>query len=138
MDNQKSSFEYTALESDMRRLAAEIESHRDRLEMKDASEKELLKEAIRAFPRPEHNIVSASASQSQAQTNAQSPLPNYAENAAPEVKLEIEYLIDLVFHHGLEKALSEGDKSPAFVRDVFHDALAGKLYPELQRRGIIK
>ena len=29
-------------------------------------------------------------------------------------------------------------KSPYFVQDALHDALAGKLYPELRRRGVVK
>jgi hypothetical protein len=69
---------------------------------------------------------------------ASNPLPDYAQNAAPEVKLEIEYLLDLALRDGLSKALSESEKSPYFVQDAFHDALAGKLYPELQKRGIVK
>jgi hypothetical protein len=47
-------------------------------------------------------------------------------------------LLDLALRDGLSKALSESEKSPYFVQDAFHDALAGKLYPELQKRGIVK
>jgi hypothetical protein len=39
---------------------------------------------------------------------------------------------------GIGSALTESAKSPYFVQDAFHDALAGKLYPELQKRGMIK
>ena len=136
-----SPFEHAALEADMKRLAAEIGSHRDRPEMKNAPEKELLKEAIRAFPRFDKGVPAAPmvpVPVPPAQNNSRSPLPDYAKEAAPETKLEIEYLLDCALHQGFGKALAEADKSPYFVRDAFHDALAGKLYPELQKRGIIK
>ena len=138
MLDQNPPFEHAALEADMKRLAEEIGNHRDRPEMKNAQEKELLKEAIRAFPRLEKGAPAVSAPVPQAQNNSRSPLPDYAKDAAPETKLEIEYLLDCALHQGLGKALAEADKSPYFVRDAFHDALAGKLYPELQKRGIIK
>jgi hypothetical protein len=67
-----------------------------------------------------------------------SPLPDYAQNAPAEVKLEIEYLMDVALRQGLGKALSEAQKSPYFVQDALHDALAGRLYPELQKRGVVK
>ncbi len=131
------SFE-SALEADMQALAAEIKSQRARPEMKDAAEAELLKEAIRAFPVPEKQSQAAPVASPPAPTGAsRSPLPDYAANAPAEVKLEIEYLLDTALRHGLGKALAESRKSPYFVQDAFHDALAGKLYPELQRRGAV-
>ena len=54
------------------------------------------------------------------------------------MKLEIEYLCDMALRKGIATAMSESEKSPYFVQDAFHDALAGKLYPELQKRGIVK
>jgi len=65
-------------------------------------------------------------------------LPAYVDSASPEVKLEIEYLLDVALKQGIGKALAESQKSPYFVQDAFHDALAGALYPELQQRGIVK
>lgn len=140
MPEEVSPFEHAALEADMKRLAEEIGNHRERTEMNKTSEKELLKEAIRVFPRLEKNgPASAMPVPAPAQTSTtQSPLPEYAQDAAPEVKLEIEYLLDLALHQGLGKALTEADKSPYFVQDAFHDALAGKLYPVLQKKGAIK
>ena len=48
------------------------------------------------------------------------------------------FLLDLAFHHGIEKANSEAKKSSPFIVDAFHDALVTKLYPELQKRGIVE
>ncbi len=66
------------------------------------------------------------------------PLPAYAQAASPEVKREIEHLLDVAMAKGISEALAESEKAPYFVQDAFHDALAGKLYPELQQRGLIK
>jgi hypothetical protein len=139
------SFE-TSLESDMQHLAAEIRGQRERPEMKDAAEQELVREAIRAFPEMKNQPqgtggAAASATQSapaSAPDNPASPLPAYAQHAPAEVKLEIEYLLDIALKKGIGPALTESQKSPAFVQDAFHDALAGRLYPELQKRGVVK
>lgn len=140
-------FEYKALESDIKSLAMEVERNRANAELKNATERELVKEAIRAFPRLNRverptaappPAVPQPPSSHASPASVQSPLPDYAQSAPPEVKLEIEYLLDLAFQYGLTKALSESEKSPYFVQDAFHDALAGKLYPELKRRGIVK
>lgn len=133
-DQQFQSFEHAALEADIKVLAEEIQKYRETPEGKNAADKELLKQAIRLLPQ--------AAPQDQAsppQTSpAKSPLPDYAQSASSEVKLEIEYLLDVAFHQGIVKADAEARKSSPFVLDAFHDALAGKLYPELRRRGLLK
>lgn len=133
------SFEHQALESDLKTLAAEIGRDRERQEGKKAEGMEVVKEAIRAFPKLEHNGVNGvPSSDVPGVSRSKGPLPAYADDAPAEVKLEIEYLLDLALHQGISKALVESEKSPYFVQDAFHDALAGKLYPELQKRGIVK
>ena len=131
-----------ALEADLTRLAQEVKSQRDRPEMKNAGERELLKEAIRSFPQMEKNPRPVPAPPAAAvptpSAASQSPLPAYAQSAPAEVKLEIEYLLSVAFRDGLGKALTEAKKSSNFVEDAFHDALAGKLYPELKKQGLVK
>lgn len=130
-----------ALETDMKTLAAEVQRTQEVKNMKEAQGLELVKEAIRAFPQlnrdamPNNGVPVAPAS---AMAPSDSPLPAYAQNAAPEIKLEIEYLLDLAFQKGIATAMKESSKSPYFVQDAFHDALAGKLYPEMQKRGLLK
>ena len=131
MPDQNVSFEQV-IEADMRHLAAEIQQKRERPEFKNAGEQALVKESIRAFPPLPQNSAAA------APVPPRSPLPAYADAASPEVKLEIEYLIDLALKQGIGKAIGESKKSPYFVQDAFHDALAGRLYPELQKRGVVK
>ena len=115
MDEQLTpSFERTALEADMRTLAAEIKTQRERGDMKDASDQQLIKEAIRAFPSLPRNPVpqaQAPAPVPQAATDDKSPLPAYAQSAPAEVKLEIEYLMDIALRKGMTTALGEAQKS---------------------------
>ena len=54
-----------------------------------------------------------------------------------EAKLEIEYLVDMALHHGIDKAVEKAKASGPFVLDAFHDALTGKLYDEMRRRGML-
>jgi hypothetical protein len=130
MSDQLPSFEQS-IEADMKRLSVEIARNREHPEFKNAGERALVKESLRSFA-PTNN-------QSMPQTSASNgPLPDYAAAASPEAKLEIEYLLDVALKQGLGKALTESQKSPYFVQDAFHDALAGRLYPELQRRGLVK
>ncbi len=134
MPDQVSSFEQT-IESDLRQLAAEIQHNREQPEFKNAGEQAIVRESIRAFPALNTNNNQATPA---APAPSRGVLPAYADAASPEVKLEIEYLLDVALRQGIGKAVTESKKSPYFVQDAFHDALAGKLYPELQKRGIVK
>ena len=136
---EESSFEYAALEADMKRLAEQITSERERPAGETRTERQLVKEAIRVFPNLQgaQNKMPTPAPAVVPQTDSD-PLPDYAKDAPAETKLEIEYLCDVALRKGIGAAMSESEKSPYFVQDAFHDALAGKLYPELQKRGIVK
>ena len=129
-ENLSSDFKLEALEADMRRLAEEIQKHRENPEMRAVGGQELVKKSIQS--------MAPVAPQSVTQQSSNSPLPDYASGAPAESKLEVEYLIDLAFHKGLDKANAEAAKSSPFIMDAFHDSLASKLYPELQKRGILK
>ena len=118
------------LEADIERLAEGIERAQELPEMRGVSQEELLKKSLQSLMPSQRQTAQAEESSS--------PLPNYAQSAPQEAKLEIEYLLDIAFHKGIAAANAEALKSNPFVLDAFHDALAGKLYPELQRRGILK
>ncbi len=135
MPEETRSFEQ-ALEADIEQLGREVNAQRERPELRDASEQALIKEAIRAFPEITRNPSPLPAPPPI--PASQNPLPDYAANAPAEVKLEIEYLLDVVLKSGIGKALGEAQRSSPFVQDAFHDALAGKLYPVLQKRGMVK
>jgi hypothetical protein len=120
-----------ALESDMTRLAAEVQKHRENPEMSRAGGREIIKKSLQSF-------TTASPLPPSSQQTSKGPLPAYASSAPAEAKLEIEYLLDMALHHGIEKANAHAAKSSPFVMDVFHDALVTKLYPELKKRGIVE
>jgi hypothetical protein len=121
---------HEVLEADIKQLVAEIQKHQERPETRSLTGPELLKKSIQS--------MTAAQQPAPPTEPAAGPLPQYAENAPTETKLEIEYLLDMAFHHGIAKANSEAMKSNPFVLDAFHDALVGKLYPELRKRGILK
>ncbi len=126
------SFEHRVLEADIKRLATEVQAHRERADTGHLSDQELIKKSLQSMAPAPSPVQPAS------QPTSTSPLPDYAADASPETKLEIEYLLDMALHHGIEKANSEAKKSSPFIVDAFHDALVTKLYPELQKRGIVK
>ncbi len=125
-----------ALEADISRLAEEVRSTRELPEMIDASEVQIVKEAMKALPQkpgqPTVQVVTPDPA------GMSSVLPAYAKDASPETKFEIEYLVDVAFREGIGKALSQAQESSPYVEDAVRDVLAGKLYPELQKRGIVK
>ncbi|TSC82202.1 MAG: Uncharacterized protein G01um101420_506 [Parcubacteria group bacterium Gr01-1014_20] len=114
---------------DVEILRREVEKHREAPEAKGFTEQQLLKKAIVSI------TPISGGSQSSALPGV---LPDYAQSASPEVKLEIEALVEAAFTKGVIEAANEASKSSAFVLDAFHDALTDKLYPELQKRGILK
>ncbi len=125
----------------MKTLAAEIHRAQEMKDAKNAEGLDAVKDALRAFPQLDHsasdgNGVPTPVADTREFSN--SPLPAYAQSAPPEIRLEIEYLLDIALRKGIGVALSESAKSPYFVQDAFHDALAGRLYPELQKRGLMK
>ncbi len=132
-ENLSGDFKLEALEADMRRLAEEIQRHKENPEMRAVSGQEIIKKSLQAIVTPLPLPLPPSPQKAQ-----DGVLPTYAAGAPAESKLEIEYLVDIAFQHGLDKANAEAMKSSPFVMDAFHDSLAAKLYPELQRRGILK
>lgn len=66
------------------------------------------------------------------------PLPSYISLSPPEVRLEIEQLIDKAWHKGVSAVLTEARKSGALIFDAFHDALSSKVYDEFKKRGLLK
>jgi hypothetical protein len=126
-DQLNPDFEHAILESDIDRLTAEVKRVQEQPENRGLRGEEIVKKSIQALPPTTTHT-------SQQSTG---PLPAYASGAPPEVKLEIEHLLDVAFHEGILKANAAAQSHSPFVIDAFHDALTGKLYPELQRRGIV-
>lgn len=119
------------LESDMDRLAAEVAQHRENPEMSGASDREVVRQAIRTMsslpPAPPKSGA----------LDDDTVLPAYMSTAAPAAKLEVEELVRMALKEGIAKATDSAQKSNPFILDAFHDALAGKLHEELKKRKLI-
>lgn len=121
---------HEALEADIKKLSEEIKRIKIEAEKNHLTETEIIKKSLSALtPLSQTQMENVSSS---------SPLPHYAQSLSPEIKLEIEYLLDMAFHEGIIKALNKAveSKNP-LILDAFHDALAGKLYAELKNRGLL-
>jgi hypothetical protein len=131
---------HEALEADLKRLAVEIGDQRHAPHGMELSEREIIRKSLENFGPEAMPANGASSTAVQVGGLQPSVLPKYltGKNVDPNVKMEVERLVDLVFHESLEKAVKEVKRHPAFIQDAFHDALIDKLLPELKARGIIK
>lgn len=132
-----SQFEHAALEADIDRLAQEVRERRNLPEMQNADDKELVKAALKSLHKKdvEKEILTTNDENNSQGVNF---LPAYMNDFSEESKLEVEYLLDLVAHKGLIYAHARAKKANPAVLDAFHDALAGKWHPELERRGVFR
>jgi hypothetical protein len=105
--------------------------------MQGASGHEVVRHSLQTMTRSAS--LGQAAPPAQSDDVFQNPLPAYAADAPAEAKLEVERLLEIAFRDGIMKADAEAKRSGnAFIIDTFHDSLAGKLYPELRRRGIVE
>jgi hypothetical protein len=131
---------HESLENDLKRLTAEIKDQRNSPEVMALPEKEVVRrslEAIETELQPVQGVPPEKSANDQSVPSSVLPTYLQSDKVDPRVKLEVERLVDLVFHESLEKALSEVKHHPIFIQDAFHDALIDKLLPELKARGII-
>lgn len=137
LEQNSQNFKHEFLDADMERLGNEIAEKRSMPEHKELTDKELVKQYLAPI------VKNYSSGQAPALINKQTEgseniiLPDYLKDASPEIKFEVEKLIDMVFHQGLYKAVSEAKKHDALVIDAFHDALTDKLFEELKQRKIL-
>lgn len=122
-------FEHSALEKDIERLSKEVTERRSRPEHAQTPEREIVKsvigEQMQKQPAPEP-------------TTAQSAvLPKYLQQEPPEIQLQVEQLIDLALHKGIDEAVKEAKKQGPFMLDALHDSLTSKLYEELKARKLL-
>lgn len=131
--SESSEIKHETIEADIQKLAEEIRRIKITAEKNRLSETEIIKKSLSALTP----ITPPPPSQTPAQSSS-SPLPYYVQSVSPEIQLEIEYLLDMAFHEGIIKALKKAQESKnPLILDAFHDALAGRLYPELKNRGIL-
>ena len=129
-------FNHTTLEQDIKRLSEAVTEKKNLPEYKTTAYRELIKQTIQPLVK-KVDYTAAAAPSPQTDDSHGSVLPAYLEEASPEVKLQVEKLIDSVFHEGLSKAVAKAESAGSFILDAFHDALADKLYDELKKRKLI-
>ena len=129
-------FNHNILERDIERLGKEIREKQSLPEYKELSEKEILKQTIQPLiKRP--SVQQASLTAQPAKPAEETILPDYLKDSPAEIKLQVEKLVDTVFHRGVEKTIKEAKQLGPFILDAFHDALTDKLYDELKKRNLI-
>ncbi len=131
-------FNYNIIEKDIERLSKEIAEKRNLLEHKNLSERELIKKSLEPMIRQQPPVSNQQSDVSDQSSDINSQiLPNYLKDSPLEIKLQVEKLIDSVFHRGIIKVAKEAQKNGDFVLDAFHDALTDKLHEELKKRKLI-
>jgi hypothetical protein len=123
-----------SLEADIQRLSKEINRLKNLPEHEGKSNQELLRQSIVNYSQ---SVVPASAPAKTAPQDDNSPLPAYARDMPPAMKLEVEHLLEKAFTEGVDKATREAAKTNPYIMDIFHDALTTHLYPELKKRGFL-
>ncbi len=128
-------FNHTTLEADIARLSREVAEKKASPEHRDFSNREVLRRVLEPAVK---NQPAAAVAPSSHSSDDNSVLPVYLSSASDDVRLQVERLVDEVFHRGLDAAVADARlaKNP-FILDAFHDALTDKLYEELQRRKLI-
>jgi hypothetical protein len=129
-------FEHKALEADIERLSREIKEKRNLPEYKELSDKELIKKSLESITNLTPS-TSQPAVKNQSSTTSSQILPNYLKDVPAETKLQVEELVDSLFHQGIEKVIARARRASPFILDAFHDALVDKLYEELKKRKLI-
>lgn len=127
--------EHSALEQEIQELSREI---RDKGNVEQAREiiKSRVAEKMYGSMPPTSQGVAAQPQKPKPKSSG--PLPNYAQDLPAEVKLNVEGLLDLAWHKGINAAVKKVKKSDALTMDLFHDAITEKLYNEFKVRGLLK
>ncbi len=134
-------FEHGVLEADIKRLSEEISEKRNLFEYKNLPERELIKKSlepmIKQLPANRQPAANNLATNNQQSTADGQILPDYLKDFPTETKLQVEQLIDLTFHQGIEKVINRALRASPFILDAFHDALTDKFHEELKKRKLI-
>lgn len=132
----KQNIGHSALEADIKRLSREIAEKRNLPEYKEVPERELIKQTLQPLVK-QPSIQPSKPTTQPAAPAEESIIPDYLKDSPPEIKLQVEKLVDSVFHQGIEKTVKEANQAGPFILDAFHDALTDKLYDELKKRNLI-
>ena len=138
------------LEQDLQRVGAKVKQIKEGLESERFEKKEVVKQSVRKLAdediqKETEKISSVKASEDEpsfakaSEDEKERYFPDYVEekDVDEQTKQIIEALLQLTVDKGILTALRQSKKYSPFIQDVFHDALADKLTPELEKRGIL-
>lgn len=118
---------------DIEKIGKEVAEKKFAPEVKQYSDQDLVKQAIKPMVYPQGKPAP-----SQAQSSEEDKfLPDYLKDATPQIKNQVEKLLEDTIRNGLASGINEAKKMPPFILDAYHDALTDKLHDELKKRGII-
>lgn len=127
-------------EEDMKRLAEQVVEMKKSQEAKNYSDKDLIKKTLRptTYLNNKPNKQSEDDNKKQPVVEQEEKfLPDYLKGASPEIKLEVERLLQETINNGLVKGVSEAQKAEPFILDAYRDALVDKLHDEFVRRKLL-
>ncbi len=108
----------------------------------DLEKKEMVRQSVQRMAKelpPETESQTHVVAPAPLLSDEESYLPEYikTEELSDEIRAAVEGLLRLVLDKGIIQALKASKRHSPFIQDTFHDALADKLLPELERRGVI-
>lgn len=129
MSDKGPKFEHAVLEQEINSLAAEVRKRisPEASEIKKEDVGKVLAEKI--YPAEQQVELT--------EKKLSSALPDYLQQASPEVRLEVEELVDLAWHQGIVKAVKKARKKGKLYVDALHDVLTDKLYQTFKDRGLL-
>ena len=128
---------HASIEAEIQKFSETLGSH-EHIDRRAGEHKEALKESLRErvythAPAHEKSSVSIPVS-----PQSGTVLPSYLDDAATDIKLKVEQMVDLAYHKGIMEAIKEAKKGGPLILDAFHDALTDRVYEDLKRRGILR
>lgn len=113
----------SVFESDLKRIETQINKFKELPEAEAMAPQEIVRQSVKQIAPPTGDM------------GAQAPV--VAANPSDETEKTVEYLVNTAVTEGILKANQAARNAEPFVMDSFHDAMVGRFYPELQKRGII-
>ena len=104
-------------------------------EFKNLSDREIISHVLQVHTgvQPQNNpVISA-----QTDNGQPSNVPGYASSADPQTKEKLEELINMTLENGISAGVNKVRGQDPYLIDLYHDALADKLYDEMKKRNLI-
>lgn len=124
-------FEHLGLKEDLENLAGEVK------ERAQAETPEAHREAIKTVVGEKITAEKVSPAPVSPSTSSAANLPNYLQNADPQVKLEVQKLVEVAWHKGLSAAIKLAQEAGPLYVDALHDTLTDKLYDEFKKQKLL-